>query len=166
MRWPCRRVSPKHHAQAEISRLAAYYLTDDSAAVRRADEILGASDGHSGAVKACALAVRALDQRRTGRVDKAISILRDTVELNCATTVAQLLDPRWILTSLHTKLGELEEAIVAIRASSRARADLSSRCAPGTHPSAPWTLGVHVIHSWYRRSRTARDKTRFRRVNH
>lgn len=110
----------KHYERAEISRLAAYCLTDDSAAVRRADEILSASDIHSRAVKACALTVRALDQWRGGRVDRAILILHDAIELNCATTGVQLLDPRWILASMYTKVGELEEAIAVIRASSRA----------------------------------------------
>ncbi|MGH3828935.1 MAG: helix-turn-helix transcriptional regulator [Pseudonocardiaceae bacterium] len=110
----------KHYEQAEISRLVSYCLTDDSAAVRRADEILGASDGHPRAVKVCALTVRALDQWRAGRVDKATSILHDAVELNCAATGVQLLDPRWLLASMYTKVGELEEAIAVIRASFRA----------------------------------------------
>ncbi len=110
----------KHYERAEISRLASYCLTDDSAAVRRADKILGASDRHPRAVKVCALIVCAVDQWRGGRVDRAISILRDAIELNCATTGVQLLDPRWILASMYTKVGELEEAIAVIRASSRA----------------------------------------------
>ncbi|MGH3902402.1 MAG: helix-turn-helix transcriptional regulator [Pseudonocardiaceae bacterium] len=107
----------KHCERAEISRLASYCLTDDSAAVRRADEILGTSDRQPCAVKACALAVRAWDQWRGGRIDRAISILHDSIELNCATTGVQLLDPRWILASIYTKIGELEEAIAVIRAS-------------------------------------------------
>ncbi|MGH3886066.1 MAG: helix-turn-helix transcriptional regulator [Pseudonocardiaceae bacterium] len=110
----------KHYEQAEISRLASYCLTDDSAALRHADEILGASDGHPRSVKACALTVRALDQWRAGRVGRAISILHDAIELNCATTGVQLLDPRWVLASMYTKVGELEDAIAVIRASSRA----------------------------------------------
>ncbi len=60
----------KHYERAEISRLASYCLTDDSAAVRRADEILGESDRHPRAVKACALTVRALDQWRGGWVGR------------------------------------------------------------------------------------------------
>ncbi len=134
----------RHYEQAEISRLASYCLIDDSAAVRRADEILGASDGHPRAVQACALTVRALDQWRAGRVDKAISILHDAIELNCATTGVQLLDPRWILASMYTKVGELEEAIAVIRASSRAVEETS-----GTKLSAavPMILraSVHLV---------------------
>ncbi len=106
----------EHYERAEICRLASYCLTDDSAAVEHADEILSASGDHSGAVKACALTVRALDQWRGGRVNRAISILRDAIELDCAITSVPLLDPRWILASMHTKLGELEEAIAVIRA--------------------------------------------------
>jgi DNA-binding CsgD family transcriptional regulator/tetratricopeptide (TPR) repeat protein len=121
----------KHYEQAEISRLLSYCLTDDSAAVRRADEILGASEDHPRAVKACALTVRALDQWRAGRLDRATSILHDAIELNSATTGVQLLDPRWILASMYTKLGELEEAIAVIRASSRAVGEAS-----GTKSSA------------------------------
>lgn len=121
----------KHYGQAEISRLVSYCLIDDSAAVRCADEILGASDGHPCAVKACALTVRALDQWRAGLIEKSISILHDAIELNCATTGVQLLDPRWILASTYTKLSELEEAIAIIRASSRAIEETS-----GTKPSA------------------------------
>jgi DNA-binding CsgD family transcriptional regulator/nucleoside-triphosphatase THEP1 len=108
----------QHYERAEISRLASYCLTDAGAAVRRADEILGASDRHPRAVKACALTVRALDQWRGGRVDRAISILRDAIEFNCATTDVQLLDPRWVLASMYTKVGELEKTIAVIRASS------------------------------------------------
>lgn len=121
----------KHYERAEISRLASYCLTDDSAAVRRADEILGESDRHPRAVKACALTVRALDQWRGGWVGKAISILHDAIELNGITTGVQLLDPRWILASMYTKVGELEEAIAVIRACSRAVEETS-----GTKSSA------------------------------
>ncbi len=121
----------KHYEQAEISRLLSYCLTDDSAAVQRADEILGASDGHPRAVRACALTVRALDQWHAGRLDKATANLHDAIELNSATTGVQLLDPRWILASMYTKLGELEEAIAVIRAFSCAVGEAS-----GTKSSA------------------------------
>jgi DNA-binding CsgD family transcriptional regulator/tetratricopeptide (TPR) repeat protein len=109
----------KHYERAEIARLASYCLTDSSTAVQRADEILGASDRHPRAVHACALIIRAVDQWRGGRVDGAISLLHDAIDLNCATTGIQLLDPQWILASMYTKLGELEEATAVIRAFSR-----------------------------------------------
>jgi DNA-binding CsgD family transcriptional regulator/tetratricopeptide (TPR) repeat protein len=110
----------KYDEQAELSRLVSYCLIDDSTAVQRADEILGESGRHSRAVNSCALTVRAWDQWRCGRVPRAISILHDAIELNCATTGVQLLDPRWILASMYTKVGELEEAIALIRTSLRA----------------------------------------------
>lgn len=121
----------KHHERAEISRLVSYCLTDNSAAIQRADEILGVSDRHPHTVHACALIVRALDQWRGGRINGAISILHDAIEKNCATTGVQVLDPRWILASMYTKLGELEEATTVIRTLSRAVEETS-----GTQPSA------------------------------
>jgi DNA-binding CsgD family transcriptional regulator/tetratricopeptide (TPR) repeat protein len=125
----------KHYERAEISRLASYCLTDSSAAVQRADEILGASDRHPRAVHACALIVRAVDQWRGGRVDGAISLLHDAIDLNCATPSVQLLDPRWILASLYTKLGELEQATAVIRAFSRAVDETSGAQSSTTVPT-------------------------------
>lgn len=113
------RGKPADHAQAEISRLASYCLTDDSAAARCADEILATAQNHPGAVQACALTVRALDQWRAGRVNKTITILREASELNCVTTGVQLLDPRWILALTYIKISDLEEAKTVIRASAR-----------------------------------------------
>ncbi|MGH3974584.1 MAG: helix-turn-helix transcriptional regulator, partial [Pseudonocardiaceae bacterium] len=134
----------KHYERAEICRLASYCLTDDNAAVQRADEILGTSDDHPGAVKACALTIRALDQWRGGRVDRAISILLDAIELNCAITGVQLLDPRWILASMYTKLGELEEAIAVIRASSRAVEETSGMKSSAAVPTI-LRASVHLM---------------------
>lgn len=134
----------KHDEQAEISRLASYCLIDDSAAVRRADEILSASDNHPRAVQACALIVRALDQWRAGQAAKAISVLRRSIELNGATTGVQLLDPRWILASMYTKVGEPDEAMAIIRASFRALEETSGTKSSAAVPSL-LRASVHLM---------------------
>ncbi|MGH3692946.1 MAG: helix-turn-helix transcriptional regulator [Pseudonocardiaceae bacterium] len=134
----------KHHVQAEIARLSSYCLTDDSAALRRANEILGASDGHPRAIKACALTVRALDQWRAGRVEKATSTLHDALKLNCATTGVQLLDPRWVLASMFTKVGELEDAIAVVRAFPRGAEEMSGTMSSAAVPTI-LRASVHLM---------------------
>lgn len=134
----------KHCAQAEISRLVSYCLTDDNAAVQHADEILTASDNHPRTVKACAMTVRALDQWRGGRIDRAISILHEAIKFNCATTGVQLLDPQWILASMYTKIGELEEATMVIRAAARAIGETSG-AKPSTAVPIILRSSVHLI---------------------
>ncbi|GAA5161239.1 LuxR family transcriptional regulator [Pseudonocardia eucalypti] len=113
-------VDAAHRSRAELARLVSLCLTDNGAAVRRADEILGTRDSHARSVNVCAWTVRALGQWRDGCVDEALTLLRNTVEPNRATDSTQLLDPRWVLASMHIKLSELDEALAVIRACSRA----------------------------------------------
>jgi DNA-binding CsgD family transcriptional regulator len=105
---------PEYHEQAELSRLASYCLIDESAAARLAEEILGSPSRYTRAVEASALTVHAFELWRSGHMNDAIQILRKAVELNHIAKGIQLLDPRWVLASMLTKIGEFDEAMAVI----------------------------------------------------
>ncbi|MFH8347712.1 LuxR C-terminal-related transcriptional regulator [Streptomyces sp. NPDC018045] len=96
--------------QAVIAHLAASWLTGDSTAHKRVQEILDAPGRHPQAVHVGAMAFHAFGRWRAGRAGDALQTLRQAVALGGGDRVAQFLDPRWFLAFTLTRLDEYQEA--------------------------------------------------------